>query len=283
MSLITLHNEKLTVVLSTLGAEIQSIKDAAGIERIWQGDPAFWTGRAPVLFPIAGGLKDNRYTLDGITYEMPKHGFVRQLEWLPECQSDDSVTFLMTEKHEGFPFDYELRSQYRLDGCRLVITYRVGNLDDRAFVFSIGSHEAYATPEGIEAYEIAFDEPERLACNPVLGTLIGTEPEPLFESASLLPLKSEYFQVDAMVLLGLKSRGVTLRSREHGRTVRVDYPGFDVLLLWTRPGAGYLCIEPWCNAPDFVDADGDIMHKPGCIRLEPGQACEKTHTLTFLG
>ena len=55
VSIVTLKNEELTVKISTLGAEIQSIEDKNGVERLWQGDPAIWKGRAPILFPVAGG------------------------------------------------------------------------------------------------------------------------------------------------------------------------------------------------------------------------------------
>ena len=65
MSLISIQNEYLCVEISTKGAELQSIRDTAGTERLWQGDPAFWTGRAPVLFPICGGLREDAYYLDG--------------------------------------------------------------------------------------------------------------------------------------------------------------------------------------------------------------------------
>ena len=71
MSIVTLKNEELTVKISTLGAEIQSIEDKNGVERLWQGDPAIWKGRAPILFPVAGGFKDDGYELDGQWYGMP--------------------------------------------------------------------------------------------------------------------------------------------------------------------------------------------------------------------
>lgn len=278
--LTTIRNEALTVTLSTLGAELQSIRDAQGVERLWQGDPAYWSGRAPILFPIAGGLKDDCYYLDGQRYPMPKHGFVRKLEWRLESRSETAATFLMTEPHEGFPFAYELRAEYRLEGDALRIAYRVDNRDRRAFVCSVGAHEAYATPEGIEAYELVFDWEETLASYPVIGSLIATEPTPLCGPTRVLPLRPELFAADALVFRGLHSRGVTLRSRLHSREIHVDYTGFGALLLWTRPGAGFFCIEPWCNAPDFVDTDQNIERKPGCIRLEPGQSAERVHVIT---
>jgi galactose mutarotase-like enzyme len=94
-------------------------------------------------------------------------------------------------------------------------------------------------------------------------------------------LQYDYFRVDALVFPSLKSRAVTLRSTLHNRTVRVEYPGHDVLMLWSKPDAGYICIEPWLNAPDYTDHDGLIEHKPGCVRLAPGEDRIHTHTIAI--
>ena len=160
MSLCTIRNQELTVTISSRGAELQSILDKNGFERLWQSDPAFWTGRAPLLFPMAGGLKEDCYYLDGERYEMPKHGYVCQLEWTLEQSTETSAVYLMTEKHPGFPFDYELRACYELDGSALKVSYRVSNAGDRTFWFGTGAHEGYATPGGLENYIIEFDETE---------------------------------------------------------------------------------------------------------------------------
>lgn len=282
MSLITIKSDALTVVISSRGAELQSIRDSQGFERMWQGDPAYWTGRAPILFPVAGGLRDNCYTMDGERYEMPKHGFVRQREWQVEEAGERSATFLMRDKHPGFPFDYELRAIFAVDGSSLSVTYRVTNCDSRAFWFGLGAHEAYATPGGLESYSIEFEQPERLDDYVLEGNLIGRTPRLMGENVKVFPMKTEYFAVDALVFPTLRSRSVTLSSTQHDRRIRVDYPEHSVLMLWTKPGAEYLCIEPWINAPDFTDSDMQIEHKPGCIRLKPGETVERTHTITAL-
>ncbi len=279
MSLTTLRSDKLTVLISSLGAELQSIKDQHGVERLWQGDPAYWTGRAPILFPMAGGLREDRYLLDGKSYPMPKHGYVRRLEWAVESAVDDSATFLMTQKHEGFPFDYEYRVTFTAVGDRLQVEHTVRNTGSRTFWYGMGGHEAYATPEGIEDYELVFDEPENFDDYVLDGNLIKREPVRMAENTAVLPLMTEYFAVDALVFRTLRSRGVTLRCKSHSRTIRVEYPGHDVLMLWTKPGAGYLCIEPWINAPDFTDSDLRIERKPGCIRLAPAETETRTHTI----
>ena len=74
---------------------------------------------------------------------------------------------------------------------------------------------------------------------------------------------------------------MTLKSSVSEKKLRVDYEGMDVLMLWTKPGADYICIEPWCNAPDYVDADMQIAHKPGMIRLAPGGSASRTHKISF--
>ena len=282
MSLTTIQNEFLTVTIASRGAELQSIKDANGFERLWQGDPAYWPGRAPILFPIAGGLREDCYYLDGERFEMPKHGYVRQLEWTLEESDETSAVYLMTEKHPGFPFDYELRACYALNGNALKVSYRVSNKGDRDFWFGTGAHEGYATPGGLENYTIEFDEPECLANYVLDGNLIKKEPVIMAEMTDHMPLKTEYFAVDALVFRTLKSRGVTLTSTLHDRKVRVDFPGHDVLMFWMKPGAEYICIEPWINAPDFVDSDMQIANKPGCRCVKPGETEDVSHVITIL-
>ena len=280
MTLISIQNQYLHVEISTRGAELQSIRDSSGNERLWQGDPAFWTGRAPILFPICGGLREDTYYLDGQRYSMPKHGFAKISEWQTENISSDRAVFLLTEMHPGFPFRYELRAIYQLVENSLKVTYAIQNLDDRTFCCSVGSHEAWATPGGLESYSIKFEQPEQLANYSPIGNLLPRGPVILGENVCELPLKTEYFAIDALVFPHLKSRAVTLKKQDK-EELRVSYEGMDVLLLWTKPGANYICIEPWCSAPDYVDSDMQIRNKPGILTLAPGKETERTHLIEF--
>ncbi|MBR6300870.1 MAG: aldose 1-epimerase family protein [Clostridia bacterium] len=280
MTLISIQNQYLHVEISTRGAELQSIRDSSGNERLWQGDPAFWTGRAPILFPICGGLREDTYYLDGQRYSMPKHGFAKISEWQTENISSDRAVFLLTEMHPGFPFRYELRAIYQLVEKSLKVTYAIQNLDDRTFCCSVGSHEAWATPGGLESYSIKFEQPEQLANYSPIGNLLPRGPVILGENVCELPLKTEYFAIDALVFPHLKSRAVTLKKQDK-EELRVSYDGMDVLLLWTKPGANYICIEPWCSAPDYVDSDMQIRDKPGILTLAPGKETERTHLIEF--
>lgn len=280
MGLTAISNGRLTVDIASRGAEIQSIRDAEGTEYLWQGDPAFWTGRAPILFPVAGGFRDDCYVWQGKTYPMPKHGIVRTVEWETETAEADRAVLKTSRQTEGFPFAYDLRAAFILAGNRLQVEYAVTNRDQGPFCFSVGAHEAYFTPGGIEDYEIVFDEEEDLLHSPLVGNLITHDLEPIALHTRVLPLKYAYFKVDALVFRSVKSRGVTLRGIKNGRRIRVDFPDHPVLMLWDKPGAEYICIEPWCNAPDFVDAPMEIDRKFGFLRIGPGETIRRGHTIT---
>jgi len=279
MKEITITSSEISVRISSMGAELQSIRDRDGQERLWQGNPAFFAGRAPILFPVAGGFRDDCYWLNGKRYPMPKHGFVRRLDWTVEQETETQTVFLMTEKNEGFPFHYELRALFSVQNSTLTVSYIVSSNNETPFYFGLGSHEAYATPGGIEDYELVFDEPERLDVYPLEGNLTLRKPWLLADNTRTLPLKQHYFAVDALVFRTLRSRGVTLQSKQNAHPLRVEYPNHPVLMLWTKPGAEYLCIEPWCNGPDYVDADINIEKKFGFIRLNKGDTVTRTHRI----
>ena len=77
----TVENEFLRVEVDSLGAELASVVDkASGAQMLWQGDPAVWPRRAPILFPYCGKLVNGSFTVEGKTYAGGQHGFARDLE-----------------------------------------------------------------------------------------------------------------------------------------------------------------------------------------------------------
>lgn len=281
--LITIKNECAEAVISTFGAEIQSLA-INGKEYIWDGDPNFWTGRAPVLFPICGGLKDDKYVFNGSEYSLSKHGYARFSEFEPEFISEKTAVFLLKSDEKSkrqFPFDYELRIKYTLEGSSLAVEYSVKNLSQGDMYFSIGAHEAYACPEGIEQYSLHFEKKEHLTCNVLHGNLMTSEEKLLGDNIDVLPLKYDYFDVDALTFLKLKSKEITLKHDDGKRQIRVRFEGFDYVFVWTKPGAGYICIEPWCGVPDFEGTGYDITEKVGINRLSGGETFKRRHTITI--
>jgi galactose mutarotase-like enzyme len=71
-------SDRLTAEISEDGAELRRLTDTAGRDWLWDGDPAYWAGRAPILFPIVGTLNADRYRWQGQVYGLPRHGFARR-------------------------------------------------------------------------------------------------------------------------------------------------------------------------------------------------------------
>lgn len=280
---VTISNNDISVIISTFGAEIKSVTKS-GKELIWEGNPEYWSGQAPLLFPICGGLKDDKFVFEGKEYNLPKHGYARLSEFELESHDIEKAVFLLRSDDESlkqYPFEYELRVIYTLDKSKLNVEYNVKNMTDKNMYFSIGAHEAYACPEGIEEYSIVFDKAEDLNASRLEGNFLKYETVNVGKNISEFPLKTEYFATDALVFLDLKSKKVSLKNRKTGEAIEVDFNGFPYLLLWTVPGAGYICIEPWCGIPDFVDSDYDITKKKGIIKVLPESICSKTHSILF--
>ena len=285
-SSVKMKNEKLSIEIESLGAQLKSIKGTNGTEYLWQGDKNVWAGRAPVLFPICGGLKDDKYIYDGMEYTLNKHGYARFYEFIVEKCEKDTAVFLHksdAETKKSFPFDYEFRIIYTLVGNEITVTYETKNVSDKTMYFSVGAHEGYSCPEGIEEYEIIFDKPETLDSYVLNGNLLEKNTVRVMENSTVFPLRCEYFKVDALVFRNLNSRKVQLRNKSGNRKIDVEFKGSDYLLFWTVPdGRGkYICIEPWCGIQDGIDSDYDIVNKEVIIPLKPSETHRVSHTITI--
>ena len=278
-----LSNNQIKATFSTKGAELISVvKD--GQEKIWIGDPDVWAAHAPFLFPICGGLKDDKFIYEGKEYTLQKHGYIRFAEFEVESHSENKLVFLHrwnSETLSQFPFCYELRVIYTLVDSALKVEYNVKNLDETDMYYSVGAHEGYYCPEGIEEYSIIFDKPEDLDSNILKGNLLEYNAINVGKNTYELPLKYEYFAVDALVFLNLKSRKVLLKNRKTGVEIGLEFEGHDFFLLGTKPGAKYICMEPWCGCQDFVDSDYDFKNKKGIIKLSGKKEKTKTHKIIF--
>lgn len=282
--MITVSNEHLTAKFSELGAELKSLV-CDGKEHIWYGDPAFWTGSAPVLFPICSGLKDDEFIYEGKTYTMQKHGFARKSEFAVESVTESSVTFLLSSENcpkDNYPFDYEFRITYTLLGEKVNVEYNIKNLTDGDMYFSVGAHEAYLCPEGIENYEIIFENPENLDAYQLDGPLLTDNTKSYGQNTSVLPLSDSLFENDCLIFKHLNSHSVILRNKTTDQKIKAVFEGFDYLLLWTVPTAPYICIEPWCGITDNINTTKQLPEKEGIEKIEKGGEFYRLHSFEIL-
>ena len=78
------------------------------------------------------------------------------------------------------------------------------------------------------------------------------------------------FEDDAMIFDSLSSRALSFGATG-GTILDVAFPSMPLLGIWTKPGAPYLCIEPWQGIADPENFAGDFRDKPGVIEVLPGQ------------
>ncbi len=288
MSLIAIKSEELTAIISTFGAELQSVKNKDGREYIWEGDPNVWPDHSPVLFPIVSGLEKGEYKLDGKTYKLPVHGFAMSSEFELEFSDEKSAVFLLKSSEETkkcYPFDFEFRVLYTLSKNKLIVTYSTTNKSNRDMYYSTGAHDGFICEGGYDHFSIVFDEPETIGTYDSINGVTQETPTPLLNNERELKLTREHLMKDSYNLFDHKSRGVALRDDRTGKNVvHVAFPGFDTLLLWSRvTGEGdFICIEPWAGSQDLpwkkVD---DFSKKFRIMTLKPEENQELTHIITF--
>jgi galactose mutarotase-like enzyme len=271
---IRLTGPALAAEVSELGAELVRLQDHEGRDLLWGGDPAVWAGRAPLLFPMVGRAKDDRIRVDGRDYELPKHGFARTSRFSVVEQRENGCTLRLASGPEtliSYPFVFQLDVTYEIAGSVLINRAVVTNQDERALPVSFGFHPAFRWPlpygAGREAHAIVFERDE--SSQPIRRVQDGlmTPVHHLTPVAGKrLTLTDDLFVDDALIFLSPASRSVTYGAAGTP-ALMVQFAGMPHLGIWTKPGAGYVCIEPWQGFASPDDFDGEFAHRPGVVSV----------------
>jgi galactose mutarotase-like enzyme len=267
----------LTARIDPFGAELVSLTDAAGHEYMTSADPRWWTGHAPVLFPIVGRLNDDTFRLDGRRYSLAKHGFARRSEFV--CQEHEPygwARFLLRDNPEtrrAYPFAFELEMFFEIEGLALGVTATVRNPGDEPLPFSFGFHPAFAWPlpggAAKEDHAIVFEHQEPEAVSRIDGEGLVARSEPTPVVGRELALRSALFEDDALIWDRLASRACTYGA-PGGVSLAIAFPDTPMLGVWQKPGADFICIEPWAGIADPAGFAGDFRDTPGVMELEAG-------------
>ena len=288
----TISNDLIEVTVSDVGAELMSIKSLKdGTEFLWQGDPAFWAGRAYNLFPICGRLAEGKYTFRGETYEMNLHGFVRKSTLDATVLARDKIDFGLRSDERTkamYPFDFEYHICYSLVGSTVKMEISVINHTDSTMPFALGGHPGFNVPlAGAGAFEdwrLEFCpecEPVHVVFSDACLTTEERKPFPL-EDGKILRLRHDLFDHDAVVLAGTSHR-VSLKSDLSPHSVTVEVPdAMKYLGIWHAPKkeAPYVCIEPWTSLPAYDGRVDDLETKEDMFELSPLASYELIWTIT---
>lgn len=274
---VALRSRELRAEIDPLGAQLSTLRDAEGLDLLWGGDPAVWAGRAPLLFPIVGALAGGVYRLGTRTFALPRHGFARHREFAVVEAGATSVRLRLVADAATrlvYPFEFQLEVEFVLEGATLAITTTVRNLGDSELLASFGYHPAFRWPlpygHARSGHALIFPEDEpapvrRLDANGLLTA--DRQQTPVVDRR--LALQDSLFRNDVVIFDDLRSRYVTYGA-EHGAKLRVGFPDSPFVGVWTKPGADFICIEPWHGVADPVGFTGEFAAKPGVFRVAPG-------------
>ena len=286
--MVTLENNFLKVSIRNQGAEITSIVNKSTVtEHIWQADVAIWPWHAPNLFPIVGGCLDDEIHVEGKSFKLGRHGFARNTDFVEGDIKPTHAKFSLVFNDstlEVYPYKFTFQVLYDLIDNKLRVSYKVINNDDKTIYFSVGAHPAFNVPffnnEVLEDYFLEFEEEEVLETHLLSENgLFSGNKELVPASGNRLPLTNELFAKDALVFKNLKSREISIKSKNHKHSLSVKYPYFNYMGLWAKPGASFVCIEPWLGCADSQGEKVDIKQKEAIHSLEHGHVFEVDFTI----
>ena len=271
---VTLSNDQLEVNTTAAGGEMQSLK-ARGRETLWQGDPAWWSGRAPILFPIIGPGPDGRISVGDFEAEMGQHGPARKSPFTLAAQDDLSCLWVLDDSEATraqFPFAFRLELGYRLDGGTLTASAEVINTGDRPFPFQLGFHPAFAWPlpggEG-QPHEITLANGAEPALARIDGPCLPDTRLPSPFRAGRLTLDPAQFEADAMIFPDGAGPALSYGVAD-GPRLDFRFDNLPHLAIWQKPGAPFLCIEPWQGMHALPGTGNQLADRPGALILAPG-------------
>ncbi|HEY8381760.1 MAG TPA: aldose 1-epimerase family protein [Microvirga sp.] len=276
-----------TVLVDPLGAEPLAWS-AAGRSLLWAGDPAFWDRRAPILFPVVGSSVDGIVRIDGAAYPMPQHGFAKDRLFETVERSAEAVRLRLradetTRRH--YPFSFCLDIALALTPTTFVVTADVVNEGSEPMPYALGFHPGFAWPFDAatrDGHHVAFaaDEvPEVPGIVPLVG-LLERRLRPIPLADRRLDLSPDLFRGGALIVRDAASRSLRLMGPS-GSTITIEAEGFRHWAVWTKPDAGFVCLEALTGHADWTDADGDIAQRNSILWLAPGDTARHRVTMRF--
>ena len=286
---IALNSPQLSAAVNPLGAQLSVLRDGGGRDLLWNGDPAVWAGRAPILFPTIGELAGGGFRVGPRSYQLPRHGFARTkpFEVIAVTATEAAFSLAADEStRRVYPFEFRLDVRFALAGATLSVTSSVLNTGREVMPASIGYHPGfrwplpYGQPRAAHFIEFATDENPWIRRLNAQGLLSAERPQTPVANRRLV-LDDALFRDDVVIFDDIRSRSVTYGAHE-GPRIQVSYPDATYLGVWTKPGAGFVCIEPWHGIADAAGFAGEFKDKLGAFSVPPGGVQQLSMQITLL-
>lgn len=295
--MVTLQNDQLVIEINTHGAELCSVVDRkSGYEFLWQADEEYWARHAPVLFPIIGRLKDDKYEYQGKEYHMTQHGFARDSEFHLEEANANAAVFSLTYDEETlkvYPFEFKLLIKYLLHGSNLTVTYEVINLStSEVMYYNVGGHPAFNVShsqdqEGeLDFEEVYFEiQPERSHKRlPISADGLIQLSKARHVEGDRIKLTHETFKEDALVYELINQSEIVLQDQAENVEIRFKPNRMNYIGVWSPypKKASFVCLEPWTGFADTERSTGKLAEKDGISFLDVNEKMIHDYTMNFL-
>ncbi len=258
-----------SAAIKTLGAELCSVKHLpTNTEFMWQASPV-WPRHAPVLFPFVGRLRNFEYQYNGKKYAIEQHGFARDLLFSVVQASENKAIFELRENHytlQRYPFLFAFRVIYELNGNMLTMGFEMTNMGNSTLPFSFGAHPAFQISEPGEVY-LQFESDRNPMPWILQDNFISTKTRAVSDGKGTIEITKDTFLDDALKFKKLSSDWVKLISPKDNIELKLHLNGWPYLGIWAKPGASFVCIEPWHGLADAIDFDNEVNKKEGIIML----------------
>ncbi len=241
---------------------------------LWKPKRAIWDRTAPVLFPVCGWTRGGAVRVGKKSFPLGLHGFAHSQMFTLAGQGSDHVSLRLADNEATralYPFAFDLTLTYRLEARGLTVHATVFNPGAEPFPYAFGLHPGFVWPAGKARGQsrIVFDKAEEpMVPRIATGGLFSQLRRAVRLEGKALPLSDALFEREAVCFLDARSRGLTFEGPQ-GR-LRVEVEDFPHWVLWSKPGAPFLCIESWTGTGDPEGFTGDLFEKPGMIYLAPG-------------
>ncbi len=297
MSEYLLKNEKLTITVNDLGAELTSLLDPrTNTEYLWNADPAYWKRYSPVLFPFVGSLQNKSYQDQGVEYSMSQHGFARDMVFTLKEQRDNTIWFYLEATEETlnvYPYPFVLEIGYELTDRKVKVLWKVTNPGTNDLHFSLGAHPGFMCPlhsgEEQSDYYIGFDtnQPLHYMLINEKGLLqkkpFEAQDTLMTDSDGFLPIRSDLFDRDALIIEQDQSHRVFLAGPDRKPYLGVSFEA-PLFGLWSpaKKNAPFVCIEPWYGRCDSAEFHGTLKERDYTNHLAPGQIFEAAYEIEII-